>query len=68
MRTASPTPRLRHASPGDTVKLSGLPWPLFHGGELGGYALLYRSEKSYLTGKPWESMACLSHEIVKVET
>lgn len=67
MYAVQPACRLRHARPGDTVKLtSGPASPLFHGGYDGEYALLYTSQQHYAQGRPWVAMASQGLEIAPI--
>lgn len=63
MYSAYPQPRLRHATPGDTVKLRGVSGPLFYAGHQDGYATLYKSKQRYLQGKMWDCIASMGHPI-----
>ena len=63
---ATPVPRLRDFSVGDTVKLKGAmtdpATPLYIGNITdNGYYQLWKSKKAFDQGKPWDHAAAGSH-------
>lgn len=60
-RAHTPTRRLRDIKPGRYISTPSIAkgYPLFYGQIAGNYALIWKSEKGYLSGLPWTDMACL---------